>query len=182
MAFLSASVDSALVATIIEAVSIGGAIIAAFVLGIWKGFRKLHEQFKPNGGSSLRDAIDRIEKNLHVIDARQISLFDMSLAGVFITDEKGHCIYVSPSWCELTGLLPMQSMGDGWTAGVGEVDRERVFLEWHRATERAAIFESKYITNTGKRVVSRASAMYHPQTKKAIGFIGKVWEENDRRD
>lgn len=182
MALLFASVEPTLVATILEAVTIGGAIVGAFILGIWKGFRKVQDQFKPNGGSSLRDAIDRIEKNLHILDARQISLFDLSLAGVFITDEKGHCIYVSPSWCELTGLLPMQAMGDGWTAGIDQNDRERVFLEWHRATERGAIFESKYITETGKRVVSRASAMYHPQTKKVIGFIGKVWEENDRRD
>jgi PAS domain S-box-containing protein len=182
MLALLEGIDTSFWTDAIQMVVFIGSLAGAFLLGIWKGFKKLQDQFKPNGGSSLRDAIDRIERKLHIIDARQISLFDLSLAGVYITDIKGHCTYVSPSWCELTGLIPVQAMGDGWVAGISDEDREHVFTLWHKSVERGAIFESKYKTITGKSVVSRASAMYHPVTKEVMGYIGKIWEENDRRD
>lgn len=179
---MTEGIDTGLVRDGLEIVVFLGSLIGAFALGIWKGFRKIREQLVPNGGSSLRDAVDRIERGLYLLDARQISLFDLSLTGIFIADEKGHCVYVSPSWCELTGLMPSQAMGDGWTAGVSKEDRERMFDEWSKATKRGAIFESKYITDTGKKVATRASAIFHPQTKEIVGFIGKVWEEGGRAE
>lgn len=35
---------------------------------IMKHFHRLEEQYTPNGGSSMRDAIDRIEKRINKID------------------------------------------------------------------------------------------------------------------
>ena len=49
--------------------------IGTVLLGVWRisrYFQRLEEQYKPNGGSSLRDAIDRIEKRINKMD-REIS-------------------------------------------------------------------------------------------------------------
>jgi hypothetical protein len=50
-------------------------IIGTLLLGVWRisrYFARLEEQYKPNGGSSMRDAIDRIENRINKMD-RQIS-------------------------------------------------------------------------------------------------------------
>ena len=46
-------------------------IVTALVLGVWRisrYFARLEEQYRPNGGSSMRDAIDRIEKRINKMD------------------------------------------------------------------------------------------------------------------
>ena len=50
-------------------------IVCTLLLGVWRisrYFARLEEQYKPNGGSSMRDAIDRIENRINKMD-RQIS-------------------------------------------------------------------------------------------------------------
>jgi PAS domain S-box-containing protein len=53
---------------------------------------------------------------------------------VFMNDVDGNCVHVNERWCELAGLTPTQSLGDGWTAAVHPDDVERVIGEWAEAT------------------------------------------------
>ena len=59
------------------AILIAGVQISAIIYGVFKIFNKitvrldrLEEQYKPNGGSSMRDAINRIELKLSKLEGK----------------------------------------------------------------------------------------------------------------
>lgn len=59
------------------AIIIAGIQISAIIYGLFKVFNKitvrlekLEEQYRPNGGSSMRDAINRIELNLSKLEGK----------------------------------------------------------------------------------------------------------------
>ncbi len=59
------------------AILIAGVQISAIIYGVFKIFNKitvrldrLEEQYKPNGGSSMRDAVNRIELKLSKLEGK----------------------------------------------------------------------------------------------------------------
>jgi PAS domain S-box-containing protein len=87
----------------------------------------------------------RIRTNeVRASEERYRRLSDLSPVGVFQTDAGGDCVYANERWQEFTGLTEEQARGKGWEEALHPVDRERVFEEWYRATERKGTFSSEY--------------------------------------
>jgi PAS domain S-box-containing protein len=55
--------------------------------------------------------------------------------GVFVSDADGSCVFSNERWCELAGMTPAQSLGDGWAAAIHPDDAERVLGEWAEASQ-----------------------------------------------
>lgn len=55
---------------VLTVLTIGGVVLAALFFLIDARVSKVSREFKPNGGSSLRDAIDRIERKQDRIEAK----------------------------------------------------------------------------------------------------------------
>src|SRR3990172_4867030 len=65
---------------------------------------KMHEEFKPNGGTSLRDAVNRIEAKLLIEQHARRALSMAMDVGMFETDGQGMCTWVNQYYTDLTGL------------------------------------------------------------------------------
>jgi PAS domain S-box-containing protein len=105
---------------------------------------EISHQFKPNGGNSLRDVIDRIEKDINTSKARTKILLGMSKYGVYEADADGKCVWVNRRWCEITGLLPEEAMGNGWVTAIHPDDRAKVFEEWDNSVKMGRDFDLVY--------------------------------------
>lgn len=99
--------------------------------------QKIAKQLYPNSGTSLVDAVNRIEVNqtviyreLRVIARRQM-LFDEALGiATFVADQHGDCINASSSYLELSGLTIEEVRRDGWRNVVSNDERDRISREW----------------------------------------------------
>src|SRR6185437_409872 len=60
-------------------------------------------------------------------------------------------VYVNARWCELSGLTPAQSLGNGWCAALHPDDKKRVLTEWTTAswTESESIVEYRFLRPDG---------------------------------
>jgi PAS domain S-box-containing protein len=80
--------------------------------------------------------------------AASAALFDLlaraSPVGIFRTDAKGRCLYVSERWCAIAGLTAEQARGDGWAAALHPDDRARVFAAWREAVAADRPFHAEY--------------------------------------
>lgn len=113
-------------------------------------FDKIDEvlkELKPNGGTSLRDGVNRIElvtqdltshlerhdKKLDRMSQVQWALAQDVRCGVFETDRLGVFIRVNQQFSRLVGRNQEECTGNNWIHCIHESDRERVLEEWNSA-------------------------------------------------
>lgn len=141
--------------------------------------RNLESQLKTNGGTSLRDVVDRIERSADLATVRMTSLINFANNGVYESDPDGSCRFANRRLCELTGLHPEQHLGNGWVVALHPEDRDRVFTEWRSSVSAAREFvmEYRFIHADGKtvKVECRSVPMRNPGGK-LIGHMGTLKE------
>jgi len=93
----------------------------------------LHAEVRPNGGSSLRDAVDRVEQTLLFREFAQESFMSEMGVATFVTDSEGLFIKVNREFCRITVLTEEECMGDRWINAVPERERERTVSSWRLA-------------------------------------------------
>jgi PAS domain S-box-containing protein len=136
------------------------------------------KEFKPNGGNSLRDVVDRIEERQAFCDPRHCALYSQLNLAVFEANEHGAYKFVSTRWCELTGLIPQQASGDGWINSIHPDDRERVMKEWRNSVAEQREFTLNFrIVSAHDKSVTEAHGHAFPAHKgsgRIVGFVGTL--------
>lgn len=146
--------------------------------------RQIAEEFSKNGGSSLRDAIDRIEASVLAIGDGQFVLrqqvrasWSMMQIGVGEADATGACIFVNPYWSQITGVPLDRALGNGWINAVHEDDRDEVFEEWRQAVAQHRDFDMnhRYRHPDGRVVeVHARTQQIHDAEGKLLGYVATI--------
>ncbi len=97
-----------------------------------------------NGGSSLRDAVERCSTGISKLSGLFCLQTDLSGRIAFICDEAGRCTYVSDQWRNLTGLTNEEASGLRWTGALHHEDRARVLASWLATVSEGAVFSDRY--------------------------------------
>jgi PAS domain S-box-containing protein len=127
-------------------------------------------QLQNNGGSSVKDSLDRIEARQHLFEQRQRVLFADATTGIAETDAEGRCLWVNRKMCEMTGRLPEDLMGYGWRNSIAPDERERFTRDWDQALDEHREFERYYHIQTpaGRRI------RVYARTQKLLDSKGRV--------
>lgn len=137
----------------------------------------IHAELKPNGGSSIRDAINRIERNLTLQDQKVSALVKSLPMGTWMFDANGKCIDVNIQLCRMVDRTESELLGDNWINQI--LEKEEVRDEWHRAVEGIMDFNMTYTfvlpDKTTKRVQCVAFQLRN-EKGNLIGFLGTLNE------
>lgn len=140
--------------------------------------KKIEPEFRINGGNSLRDKLERAERNAHLsLQMQQIMLSD-SLQGVFRSDEKGRCIWVNATYRRMVKRDMTEILGNGWITSIATEFRESVQEEWTSAVEQAREFTMLYdmVDSNGKRIPVNCRAQpLCDQDGKVWSYVGRVY-------
>lgn len=139
---------------------------------------KIQDEFKPNGGTSLRDAINRIEIRL-LIEQQARRAMSMAMdVGIFETDSAGMCIWINQYYSNLTGLSLQEAKNYGWVIAIHEDDRDRVVDEWKDAVIQKRAFHMEYtMKNIKSSEISFVKCHAFPicnGKEEVAGFVGIV--------
>ena len=157
--------------------------------------RRLLEQvvkeLHPNGGSSLRDSLDRLEHKVsHTHQLTKLVLRMQRItdehAGIatFLTDEHGQCIYANSHYLGMVGLSESEVLRDGWKNVMADKERERVGPRWQEAIRERRDFHSQITyTNyrTGETKTVNVDAFVVMDDGDLIGWAGYVHPAHHRR-
>lgn len=136
-------------------------------------------ELRPNGGTTIKDAISRIEGRQVAHDERQLmseqryrallSTFDK---GTFEVDAAGDINWVSPSFCRICGKIPTDLLGSGWINAVHTDDKLMVRGEWNRAISNHRDLDISFLTNTTPpiTVTMRTTKLLHDN--EVLGYMG----------
>jgi len=134
-----------------------GAILTALyacykgTVKVYKGGRKVTEQWNrmvaeltPNGGSSIKDAIGRIEtRQLIEVQVRK-ALNNDAIYGIWESDSEGRCTYANRTYQRIVGRNYEDLEGWGWVSAVHPDDRKRITDEWKLSIEQKREFSNEF--------------------------------------
>lgn len=126
----------------------------------------ISKQFKNNAGTSLADAISRLERANAILEHRYQMVLSHTTFGVYECNASGGCTFSNRTLCEIFGLSHHEMLGNGWIAGIHHEDRERVDTDWSYAVKTGIPFECHY------RVIN-------VRTNKQIYVVTKAMQVRD---
>jgi hypothetical protein len=117
--------------------------------------KRVTSEFKPNGGSSLRDVLNRMENSL-IHTEQKIRLISSCLGvAYFETDSKGQYTFVSKKWTEITDFNYDQAVGDGWLGIINKEMRKEAKEEWLSCMEQKREFHfNAILSNSDNKDIS----------------------------
>jgi len=136
-------------------------------------------QLSPNGGSSLLDAITRVEKHQRISETKMGQYLDTKNAAIFETDAEGLYTWVSKSYEELVGRPKIELLNWGWTLPIATHELDSVRHEWALAVEQKRIFEATYsVDKAGKIVNCRCRAIPTLFKDEVVAWTGILAEDD----
>ena len=178
-----------------------GAVIAAFkkvILPIWRFFKEYNEhkelllkcnenidailkELRPNGGSSLKDQLSRIENSVDLLDVKVAAVALATNVGYWKSDANGKAIEVGRSLCSILGRTDSEIKGSNWVTIMHPNDREIVKSEWDSAVEDGRDFEMVYRFVKPDGSIQKVKGFAHAMFKddKLIGFFGTLIKEGE---
>lgn len=133
-------------------------------------------ELHPNGGTSVRDSLNRIEKDLSLANERHRARMLDSPEMIFETDSEGNCVWVNRTYSRGVQRSFVELRGRGWVNGISVDDRDKVVAEWYKAVSEDREFEMRFdFQNPDGEVFTvdcRSYKMRDERTGKAIGYLG----------
>lgn len=159
----------------------GGSRAVRGIRNAWRAaqnVQKILDQLSPNGGSTLKDQLNRIESRQVVGEQRVRALWMDSANGQFESDASGGTIYINRTYAQLVGMDINSMKGSGWLMAVHPEDREHVEAEWRSAVIDKRELDATYRmvnreTGVTIRVRVRASPLMDHHGAMG-GFVGVV--------
>jgi PAS domain S-box-containing protein len=105
---------------------------------------KIFEEITPNGGTSIKDTINKIDYKVDIIQQIQEAESADNITANFRTDPEGNCVWVNRTYIRTIGYDLSQVLGHGWQNGIAEQDRERVVNEWYTAVKEDREFSMTF--------------------------------------
>lgn len=123
-------------------------LVLAPVISHAKASLAAHEavikEFRPNGGNSMRDAINDIRQHVHRLMQVDHIAMEMSSRAYIETDEFGACVWVNNAYLDMVGMHRDDVLGMGWVNAIHPSYRDGVRREWDSCIADARSFRMKF--------------------------------------
>lgn len=141
---------------------------------------ELKAQFYTNGGSTIKDQLNRMEVRQLFSDKTAKITVDVLGMGLYQTDKDGSRIESSPSLCKILGRSEYELRGTNWQSWIDPKHKENVIKEWNRCVKDRSEFSASYdfIRNDNKKVSVQvhAAPIIDNMTGRFVGYVGMVTE------
>ncbi len=142
----------------------------------------INKQVNPNSGSSLNDAVMRMNESVLKIvehcdyaDAKFRYQDETSPKALFEMDDRGNITYANPAMCRLFKSDEAQLLEKSWTAKIPALERRAALEEWNNARENKCPVNFQHSIHSGKNKIQLfVCATPHFDRQGALkGFIGE---------
>lgn len=145
----------------------------------------IYLEVKPNGGTSLRDAVNRIDRRGRFNEGRQRMNMEEVGVSAFEMDAQGALTYANQAMCELLCRGEDDLLGYRWKTSVDAADRTAMNAEILKAvTEEKRGFVVTFRIHLGKQqsiVVLMKTVPVYCERGELEGFNGTIRLETENR-
>lgn len=156
-----------------------------FITNIQSVIDIVQHEFKPNGGTSLTDRVDRALAQLHalsrgfqILDKRHALVHLDAQNGIVELDAHGRIVRANRTYRKLTNMSLDELHDGGWRRTIHPDDLPAVDAEWDRCRRDQIEFAMVYrrLANDGSGDTIRVRTFVHPVIVEGelVGWIGCV--------
>lgn len=135
----------------------------------------IEKELQTNGGSSMKDAIKRIDRSNSIQDGRHHAALSLKKDPIWEADADGNYIWVNSAYVKETGFDIEHLKNRSWLITVSDKDRDRVKQEWEDCVRYQTVFECDYnleCVSETKKVRCLAHPIISDYDKKIVGYVG----------
>jgi len=135
----------------------------------------LVSEMHPNGGTSIRDALDRIEDQISLTSERSRGRWLDAPEMLFETDDEGEYIWVNRTYTRGVQRSLVELLGSGWVNVIAIEDRETVVASWYKAVKEDREFDMEFNFRTPDGVSFPIHCRSYKMTDRfgePIGYLG----------
>jgi len=140
--------------------------------------RKIGQEFKTNGGRTIKDALVTIETQVMKTIKALDFVLDSESEVYFETDAHGDWTKVNPQYEDIAGTSEHDLKGNGWLTTVADYDLNRVYSAWQAAIAQGRNFDCEFdIQHRTRRDFTRVrctAELVKLTDGKVVGYIGKT--------
>lgn len=147
----------------------------------------VYSELTPNGGSSIKDNIEKIKRDLGDVydlsvanSLKTLLLFETSSDALFECNLKGEVIWVNEAFERMWGVGQTDLLGDNWISFIHSDDISRVYTLWQETVTTMRPYKARYriFNSTTKRevFVNATASLLRTSNGKPLSFFGKVVE------
>jgi len=96
---------------------------------------RIESELKPNGGTSMKDAINRIEDRQMDFEAFQTAHLNTQDVAILRTDITGKLYMINRQYQRMTGYSIDEVRDDGWINAIDPSNRDKVSEDWDHCVE-----------------------------------------------
>ena len=136
---------------------------------------EIRKELRPNGGSSLRDAINNITKQLSALEFAQQTTWDFNMIPMFRANSNGDCTWVNQPYQDMVGRGKEYLLSHGWISCLHPDDRKQILEEWREACADSRNFDMTYrFLDIDQNVIKCRVRAFGSSNTGYIGFVYKV--------
>jgi PAS domain S-box-containing protein len=124
------------------------------------------------------------ERELRESEKRYQTLANVSPVGIFHTRCDGYTTYVSPAWCQISGLSAEEALGDGWLRAVHPEDRDRLSAHWQESTRLHTTSTADYRFVHPDGSINWVIGQAVPELdvdNQVLGYVGTITDITERK-
>lgn len=135
----------------------------------------LEKEFKPNGGSSLKDTADRVQHLVLKHDAYLRLQTQLSDIPTFEVDTDGEVTWINRAYVSAFNMTLEDITGKKWISHIHEADRERVIKEWDRIVKDKRSGSMSYRALARGGMYNIVVSIYATEVQGVVsGWVGYV--------
>lgn len=141
--------------------------------------KNMDTYFRPNGGNSLFDKVDRIDKNMIISQASNkhiLSIIESKNPPIasFQNDGTGRCVWVSAEYLKIVGKSGSEICDFGWKNIISQDDFNDVMNAWNDAIRDKRDFDMTYNIKTigGERKVRCIAKVIKDNSGNILAYQG----------
>lgn len=158
--------------------------------GVWTFFadllkfpariKNIESELTLNGGSSMKDAIARIEEKQLILHQKFIFAIENGNEplGMAFADTDGLCTFASPHLCGMYGCSEYDLLGNNWVNLIKKEDRDRIMREWKSCLADSRPFDQEYAITTGEQFRAIGTPVRNLKNKVISWFFIVKLKEN----
>jgi PAS domain S-box-containing protein len=154
--------------------------IAADLRGLHNKVDHLVKETSPNGGSTIKDVMNRVSHDVRIIGAKSRAYKEGLDVPMGECDVNGQLIWSSSPFQLLLGVTEDEITGSSWQNYIADYDVDRVLRTWEKAVKDHSFYRSRHHmrSSTGREfpVEIVARPIFDPLTDHFEGWVWRLWE------
>ena len=127
----------------------------------------IKKELTTNGGSSIKDTVNRIDRRQIILDKRSKAIFYNIEKAILEVDERGSILWANEQFHKLMGTKNLKGLD--WVSYIDEPQRENFLREFESCSEKLRELKFETVSTEGKKI--KYTGFPYRDNDRNFGFL-----------